>query len=329
MPRRFTTIIEKNHEIPLRDGTPTFADIYRPAGDDRVPAVLIRDPYDKERYRAPLGVDAEHKLAERGFAVVHQDVRGRFSSGGTFYPYENETNDGFDSVEWVAKQPWCNGSVALWGVSYYGLTATLGARQQPKGLKAIIAFITSDDVHETWSFHGGAFQLGFLANWGGNLALAQTMRPDSTTPESSKRALADAMADIERLYQHRPVASLPGLSVPGAVPWWAAWTAHPDNDEHWRRWRFADSHAQIAMPTLHVGGWYDIFLGGTIRNYLGMRKAGLASQKLVIGPWAHTSYGRFLAAVDLGVTAAGAFSGLTQDVHSWLDRHLAGTFRDF
>ncbi len=126
-------LVEKNIPIPLRDGVVTYADIFRPADGDPVPGIITRTPYDKEVFAAaalPI-MPSALKLAERGYAVAVQDVRGRFASEGEFNPFVNEADDGYDSVEWLAAQPWCDGGVAIYGPSYVGATTASATSAPP------------------------------------------------------------------------------------------------------------------------------------------------------------------------------------------------------
>ena len=323
MPVAYKVVLEKNEQIALRDGTVTYADIYRPLQDDPSPVVVVRTPYDKDGTGGIAPYPPHVKLAEAGYAVVVQNVRGRFSSEGAFYPFSNETEDGYDTVAWAAQQPWSTGVVALLGASYLGATTMLGARARHPALKAIVPVITTDEYYETWSYHGGAFQLGFLGTWAGGLAQAQAIRSDSKLSAEQLSSLGAALRDAPDTLAYRPVGELPGVSVTGVAPWWHDWVSHTENDEYWRSLRPADSHGSISAAGLHIGGWFDIFLAGTIRNFVGLTKAGSAPQKLIIGPWAHTNYVRHLGLMDFGATGPVLFSGVHQEVVRWLDRWVA------
>lgn len=327
MTRPFKVIVEKNEEIRFRDGTVTYGDVYRPLDSEKVPTIVVRTPYDKE---APLTGSAAMggqylKIAERGYAVVVQNCRGRFSSAGEWYPFADETNDGYDAVSWVTRQPWSNSATALYGASYYGATAMLGARSNPPGLKALVSIFTTDEYYETWCYHGGAFQLGFLGTWGAMMAQNRVSRPDSQLPEAIKQQYREAMLEAIPRLRHRPIAAMPGISIPGVGPWWRDWVTHTENDAYWRRWRVADSHAVINAAGLHVAGMFDIFLAGNIRNFIGMKQAVNAPQKLVLGPWGHGGFlNREMGALDFGQTGAVVTSGVGQVIMAWLDRHLLG-----
>jgi putative CocE/NonD family hydrolase len=318
-------LVEKNVPIPLRDGVTTYADVYRPHDGPPAPVVLVRTPYDKEVGVAAVGVLPQWlKLAERGYAVVVQDVRGRASSEGVFYPFANEGPDGFDSAAWAGAQPWCNGRVGILGASYFGATTLLAAREAPPGLHCIVPIITADDYHAGWAYQGGAFELGFMGIWGAGLAAMQFLRPDCTVPQEARQRLMGAMASPAAMLAHVPIATMPGMSEPEVAPFWADWTAHRADTGYWQQWRIADAHAELAVPAFHIGGWFDIFLAGTLRNFTGLAAAGKAPQKLVIGPWAHTNYDRYLGAREFGPTGAAAFAGVILEINKWLDRYLRG-----
>jgi uncharacterized protein len=318
-------LVEKDVPIPLRDGVTTYADIFRPLEGPPAPVVVVRTPYDKEVSMGGLGVLPQWlKLAERGYAVVVQDTRGRASSEGVFYPFAHEGEDGVDTVGWAAAQPWSNGRVGVLGASYFGATTMLAAKEQPAGLACIVPIITADDYHAGWAYQGGAFELGFMGTWGAGLASAQFLRPDCPVSPEARREVLSAMADPMGMLSHMPIATMPGMSNPEVAPYWKDWTAHSADTGYWQRWRIADAHGSMATPGFHIGGWFDIFLGGTLRNFQGMQAAGRAPQKLLIGPWAHTGYDRYLGALEFGPTGAAAFAGVIGDINHWLDRHLRG-----
>ncbi len=324
MARVRRVLVEKDVVIPLRDGVATYADVYRPLDGPPAPVVLVRTPYDKEVVMG-LGVLPNWlKLAERGYAVVVQDVRGRCSSEGEWYPFANEGPDGHDSVCWAAAQEWSNGRVGALGASYFGATVMLAARETPPALTCLVPIITTDDYHAGWAYQGGAFELGFMGTWGAAIAAMQFLRKDCPTPVEVRQALMGAMADPRAMLEHRPHAAMPGMSHPGAAPFWADWTAHSADTDYWKRWRVADAHDAIMAPAFHIGGWFDIFLAGTLRNFQGLAASGNVPQKLVIGPWAHTSYDRYLGELEFGPTGAANFSGVLLDINAWLDRYLRG-----
>ena len=159
-----TLALWRDVAVPLRDGTVTRADIWRPVEDGPVPAVLMRTPYGKERGVPSAVLDPATAVAA-GFAVVVQDVRGTGTSGGEFEPFVREADDGYDTIAWVADQPWCDGKVVMTGMSYVGIVQWLAATRRPPALAALTPTITTDSVAEGWSFRGGVLESGFLRTW--------------------------------------------------------------------------------------------------------------------------------------------------------------------
>jgi uncharacterized protein len=274
-------LVERNVSVAMRDGTVLRADVYRPDTDIPVPVVLSRGPYDKSQpLIPPAGLDPI-RAVEAGFAVVCQDVRGRYQSGGQFYPFGHEGPDGFDTVEWAAAQPWCSGAVGMAGRSYAGTTQWLAAVEQPPHLRAIFPVVIGSDYFRNWIYQGGAFQLGFNLYW---VLLI-------TAPSLANRPTAH--------YQHLPLSTLPALRQNEAAGFYFDWLAHATDDEYWQRVAINRGYSRIEVPAYNVGGWYDIFLQGTLENFVHMRQVGgsevaRAGQRLVVGPWAHgTAYGPY------------------------------------
>ena len=164
-----------NVPIQMRDGTTTYADIFRPdAPGERFPVLLTRTPYDKSSPQNRTGTLDVVRAAMSGYAAVVQDVRGRFTSEGEFYTFVNEINDGYDSIEWLASQPWSTGKVGTFGISYVGATQWLAAKSLPPSLTAIAPGFTAHDYHEGWTWQGGAFELGFNLSWAIGALLVRT-----------------------------------------------------------------------------------------------------------------------------------------------------------
>src|SRR3954451_13146623 len=159
MPEQMTLTADRNVPVPMRDGTVLFADVYRPAGPGPYPALLQRTPYDKQNQGTALPFIM--RAVSRGYAVVIQDVRGRFESEGAFFTFVNERQDGHDTLDWLAGQPWCDGAVGMFGGSYVGMTQWQAALGGHPVLKAIAPNVTASNYHNGWTYQGGAFELGF------------------------------------------------------------------------------------------------------------------------------------------------------------------------
>jgi len=161
----YPVMIEYGVVAKMRDGTTLRADVYRPEAEDPFPVLLERTPYDK-RTSAKFAV----KAATRGYMVVVQDVRGRYSSDGEWYPFRNESNDGYDTVEWAAALPHSNGKVGMFGGSYVGATQMLTAIAHPPHLTGVCPVVTASNYHEGWTYQGGAFEQWFNESWTSGLA---------------------------------------------------------------------------------------------------------------------------------------------------------------
>jgi uncharacterized protein len=254
-----TLALWRDVPVPLRDGTITRADVWRPVDDGPVPAVLMRTPYGKERGVPSAVLDPATAVAA-GFAVVVQDVRGTGTSSGAFEPYVSEADDGFDTIAWIADQPWCDGKVVMTGMSYVGVVQWLAASRRPPALVALTPTITTDCVAEGWSFRGGVLESGFLRSW-----VASSLAP----PELR---ILDDLDDVAE----------GGDDLTSIAPWSAPWFSEPADSDYWAE-RSPDAVSRD-LPALIIAGWYDCFLAGSLRSFAdrdGPR------DRLIIGPWGH------------------------------------------
>ena len=307
-------MIEVEFDVPvaMRDGTRLFADIYRPAGGGRYPVLLQRTPYDKSSADTRVRALDAIRAAQEGFAVVIQDVRGRYASEGDFYTFVNESSDGYDTVEWAASQGWSSGRVGMYGGSYVGATQWLAAIAKPPHLTAIAPTITSHDYYEGWTYQGGAFQLNFALSWALGLTLfnSEHLARRFGDVEADMARLTHAIDNMEAAAQHLPLEDNPAFERRELTPYYRDWIAHGEDDDYWRRWNIERRHHTLNLPALHRGGWYDIFLGGTLRNFTGMRshaasETARVGQRLLLGPWIHDGPSPKVGEVDFGVGAAG------------------------
>jgi hypothetical protein len=274
-------IVERNAEVAMRDGVLLRADIYRPQTSARVPAVLGRTPYDRSFSLTPASIVEPERALEAGLALVCMDVRGQHASAGDFRPFLSERADGYDSVEWVAAQDWCSGAVGMAGRSYSAATQWLAAATQPPHLRAIAPVVIGSNFFDGWVYQGGAFQLGF------NLFWVQIM------------AGRGKRARLEEQYAHLPLGDAPLVAESPGGRFYREWLEHPVLDDYWRSVSIDSSYADIRVPALNVGGWYDLFLGGTLENFVHIRREAGSERarthtRLVVGPWAHGStYGAY------------------------------------
>jgi uncharacterized protein len=273
--------VEREVTVPMRDGTLLRADVYLPPGDEPVPAVVARTPYDRGFGLTPPAALDPARATAAGLAMVCQDVRGQHGSEGDFYPFRSEGPDGYDTVEWVAAQQWCNGAVAMAGRSYTAATQWLAAAERPPHLRAITPTVVGSNGYHGWVYQGGAFQLGF------NLFWVHLM----TTPK--KRAKLDEQ------YRHLPLTDPALLDDSPAGPFYRDWLSHPTDDDYWHALAINRRYSRVDVPAFNVGGWYDIFLGGTLENFVRLRAEGGSETardgtRLLVGPWAHGStYGTY------------------------------------
>jgi uncharacterized protein len=336
MPRFSHIQVERDAAVPMRDGVILRADIYRPETGAPAPALLMRTPYSKAPSTSVVEGDPL-RLAESGYVVVEQDTRGRFCSAGSFSPLRDEGADGYDTVEWVAAQPWCSGRVGMFGSSYLGATQWLAAAESPPHLTAINPLLTAADYYEGWLHQGGAFALGFALSWALMLAGNTLTRgaPAAGGLPADLRAELEAYNDAFDGFlagcAHLPLSTYPFLRGERLAPYYYEWLDHPSDDDYWRRWSIVRRHHAVTVPALHLGGWHDIFLGGALRNYVGMKNNGgspraRAGQHLVVGPWAHCppAYSNMVGAVDYGVRAAGASIDTDGLLIRWHDRWTMG-----
>lgn len=282
-----TVTLERNVPCVMRDGCTLYADIYRPEGEGPFPVILMRLPYDKTGAENISYTDPSW-YARHGYLVVIQDNRGRCLSEGEFVPFLHEAEDGFDTIEWAARLPGSDGQVGMYGFSYAGATQLLPATLRPPSLRTICPAMTGSQYYEGWTYTQGALSLAFAMSWATQLASGNARR------EGEAGALAQldmAFAGITGWHWFLPLAAFPPLSA-GFGGYFFDWLAHPTYDDYWRRWSIDEDYSRITTPALHVAGWYDVFLAGTVKNYVGLRDgAGTgeaqAGQKLVIGPWLH------------------------------------------
>ncbi|MCS5666555.1 MAG: CocE/NonD family hydrolase [Dehalococcoidia bacterium] len=329
MPDSTNLKIETNVPVAMRDGVNLYADLYRPDGEGPYPTILQRTPYDKTNSLSNTMLDPL-RAAKSGFAVVIQDTRGRYTSEGEFYAFRDDIDDGYDTVEWAAAQTWSNGKVGMYGASYVGATQWLAATSQPPHLVTIVPTVTASNYHDGWTYQGGAFELGFNMSWTLlqlTLANFKNVSAVQNVPGERRSELIHDVDNMAEGFNYLPMKDYPGLDS-GLAKYYYDWLSHPDFDEYWKKLCIEEHHSEIDVPALHFGGWYDIFLGGTIRNYLGMKKSGANEtarnrQRLIIGPWAHGARGTTMAGRHyFGIMADGGAIDVDGIHLRWFDHWL-------
>jgi putative CocE/NonD family hydrolase len=283
--------VEQDVECVLADGVVLRADVYRPFTEGSLPVLLMRLPYNKTHGGANWGYAHPAWYASRGYVVVIQDVRGRFASDGDFYPFRDEGRDGYETVAWAARLPGANGKVGMYGFSYPGATQLLAAAEQPPSLAAIAPGFTAAQFYEGWTYNGGAFSLAAMGGWASFLALESARRRGD---EAAHAGLLGALGAAPALFWKLPLRDyLPLLNLD--APYFRDWLEHSTYDEYWRATAVDEDFSRVAVPALHLGGWYDTFHAATVRTFVGVREAHPGAevaekQKLLLGPWQHSPW---------------------------------------
>ncbi len=319
---------ERNAPVEMRDGTVLRADIFRTEAAGSRPVLLIRNPYGEPMVRMAPVLPA----IEAGFAVVVQHCRGTGASDGEFVTFESEAADGADTIEWCARQPWCDGNVVMYGPSYLGMVQFAAASLSPAALRGLVPVVTPADYHWGLAYRQGAFQLGQALAWhalkaGQQLGYALLARGDAA-PEPPDRASAQGellalMADPAAAYAHLPLRDMPAVS--GILPSWRAWLDHEERDEYWHGLSYRDARRRVSAPALHIGGWFDLFLGGTLDNFTTLSRHAATprarrGQRLIVGPWTHADRS--------GGTGELYFGAFASDVAIGLERLVIDFLRD-
>lgn len=278
--------ISRDVMVPMRDGTLLSADVYRPRRDGPHPVLVMRVPYSKSLAQT---VVYAHPCwyASRGYIVVVQDTRGRFGSQGDFVPWV-EGPDSYDTIEWAATLEDANGRVGMYGFSYAGALQLQAAALHPPHLRAIAPAFASLDLYNDWIYPGGALSWAFIASWGAGDWAAETARR-SGDAELFER-LARVADELPKAYWDLPIADYAYLP-PAAAPFFHEWLSHPTADGYWPLPE-ADALDSIAVPGLHIGGWSDVFIEGTLSGYAAVAGCARAEQQLVVGPWMHMPWTR-------------------------------------
>jgi putative CocE/NonD family hydrolase len=296
--------LERGVECVLSDGVRLVSDHYYPAGDGPWPVVLMRQPYGRDIastvvYAHPVW------FARRGYCVVIQDVRGRGGSEGEFYPFRHEGKDGAETIAWLLTRPECNGRVGMYGFSYQGATQLLAAAERPAGLRCIAPAMAACDLYRGWFYHHGALRLGSTMGWG-----LQMLKEDA-----QRRGLHEASAKLEAAWidvaaqaKVTPYAEHPALMSEGLPTYVREWMAHDAPGEFWESLDVSARSHLIEVPALHVSGWYDTYLEGSVKGFELVRDGagtGFARehQYLLAGPWVHIPWGDRVGEMRLGDAA--------------------------
>jgi putative CocE/NonD family hydrolase len=318
-------MVEKNLPVPMRDGVVLRANVWRPASQGPFPTLVYRTPYGKDDTEA--WYTTHHRAVERGYAVVIQDVRGRHESEGEFFPYVNEGLDGFDTIEWAAQQPWSNGSVGTYGLSYPGAVQWLAALESPPHLEAMVPAMTFSSPRRFF-YSNGVWDLSWLAWIHNSIAPDTRRRLGLAGPVTGDEARAVWPQVADRLQSFLPLASLPDFEL--VAPYYYEWLRHPPDDPWWDWAELRGRYDRVEAAVLHVSGWYDEAYGpeGATTNFSGLLASRAGEReprtRLILGPWVHgvdAVGSRQTGDLDFGSNAAVDYDDM---VLRWMDHYLRG-----
>jgi len=285
--------------IAMRDGARLSANVFLPSGRGRFPTILVRTPYNKGLDITPY----YEAFVNRGYAVVAQDVRGRYESEGAFLPMTQEVNDGDDTIDWIANQPWSNGKVGMVGGSYVGIVQWKAALSGNPHLKAIFPVVSGyDDYRDRYYSTGGAMKLGNRLEW-----MSENMRAPGYHPDFGKFVL------------HLPLRTGDVAALGWKSPLYASVIAHPAFDSFWRSISTREHLDKVKTPVFSVGGWYDNFVQSDLEAFAALHKRSSVN-RILIGPWPHNMSTPFQ-----GVSFGGGSSAPVRDLQmEWFDQWLMG-----
>jgi uncharacterized protein len=290
--------LERAQRFTLSDGVVLVSDHYYPPEPGPHPTLLMRQPYGRDIastvvYAHPVW------FAAHGYNVVIQDVRGRGDSEGEFYPFRNEGRDGAETIRWLRTRGESDGSVGMYGFSYQGMTQLLAAAEQPEGLICIAPAQTACDLYHGWFYHQGALRLASSLGWG-----LQMMKADARRRKlrEASDGLEKAWADLRSQPLITPYGLHPQLQHEGMPTYVQEWFQHPFPGPYWSALDVSASLNRIRVPALHLSGWFDTYLSGSVAGFLALA-AQAENQYLIAGPWVHIPWGDLVGDQNLGPEA--------------------------
>ena len=318
-------LIENDVTIPMRDGVVLRADVLRPHAEGRFPVLVYRTPYGKEF--ALKDYTTFRRAVERGYVVVVQDVRGRYASAGEFRPYQNEGRDGYDTIEWAAVQPWSNGAVGTFGLSYPGAVQWLAAVENPPHLLAMVpamTFSTPQNFFYTW----GVWDMSWMQWIWDNIAPDVRVKKNLPGPKTYEEAIAEWSKVGPKMLGTLPLNQLEELR--GIAPYYYDWLSHSAEDPWWEWCELHGKYGRTRAAVLNLSAWYDDNYGpeGATTNFAGLLKARAGSQELrthlLLGPWVHGVDAT--AKTKSGEREFGPVAAIDYDevILRWMDHYLRG-----
>jgi putative CocE/NonD family hydrolase len=290
--------LERAVRCTMSDGVVLVSDHYYPPQPGPHPTLLMRQPYGRDIastvvYAHPIW------FASHGYNVVIQDVRGRGDSEGDFYPFRNEGRDGAETIRWLRTRSESNGRVGMYGFSYQGITQLLAAAEQPTGLVCIAPAQTACDLYHGWFYRQGALRLASSLGWGLQMLKADARRLQL---REASDGLEKAWADLRSQPLVTPYGLHPEIHHQGLPSYVRDWFAHPEPGPYWSALDVSDSLSRINIPALHISGWFDTYLSGSVAGFLAL-SAQAEHQYLVAGPWIHIPWSELIGEQNLGPEA--------------------------
>ena len=297
------------HMVKVSDGCRLVTDVWLPPGGGSWPVAFTRTPYNRKGQGGP-------KLAQRyvnwGYAYVKQSCRGQFGSEGTFYPLADEASDGTDSLDWIANQKWCNGRIAMVGLSYLGIVQVPAASSGHPALRCIVPAVAPASFFVDWIRYDGCFALANAVRWplSNAFTVAKGGRRKFTWDQLYRQKSLDDVFKTCGLYSQAL----------------RDWVDHDRYDDYWRNIDQHRMYDKICVPGLHIGGWFDHLTRGQFDTYTGVQQRGATelarkSQRLLIGPWGHSGRGRAYGEWKFNAGAA-------VDIHAWQKRFVDVYMKD-
>jgi len=302
-------IEELDVKVSMRDGIRLSTNIYRPDAPGKFPVMLMRTPYGN----GGKGNSDGHFFARHGYIVIVQDTRGRYESEGVFNAFQSEGLDGYDMQQWIGKQSWSNGKIGTFGGSYVGYTQWISAPFQSPYLITMFPTVTFTDLHNV-IYQEGAFRLELFNLWSFEMTHPYLFNTDWVNNRADSVLKEIPLMEQDRMMGWR-------------ISFLQDWLAHPDHDKYWERTSIGkNGYSKVQTSVYNVGGWYDILLGPTLKNFISMTDSSIdpairAKQKLLIGPWIHNWGDRKVGELDFGETAIVNAKELQLP---WFDSQLKG-----
>ena len=322
--QQYDVVREADVMMPMRDGVSMATDIYLPAvggirAEGKFPVIVERTPYGK---RLPKLVANGKYFARRGYVCAVQDVRGRFGSEGEWYAFAKEAHDGYDTVEWLAAQPWSDGKIGTMGDSYAGSDQAALATLDPPHLATMIVAVGASNYYHSSMRQNGALEQRFLIYVFRMALTSKEAEADPSLKAALTRVYAEQMGEILDQFPLKE-----GHTILRRLPSYERWAidilTHGDYDDYWRQRGYAISeyyqeHADV--PTLYLGGWYDSYARNTCESYVALSKIKKSPQRLLMGPWTHAAYEvTYSGDVDFGSEAPINYNDLRL---AWFDHYL-------